>query len=549
MRSVMTIVLVCVLCCLGVSNVNAAWPWAKKPLVVIDGQEYFAEDYKHWWEYWRDSEDQKPESAQPFVNWMLMVREAERMDLASLPEYKHKVGVFLEARTLMILKYDEIDSKITISDTDLKSVYDRDFAPRRLVGLLEFSSMDEAQKFYDQTAGESIDQKRLQLMAEVQPSPPFVLQQPQWLRPINTPAAWKPILDQAGAGVLRGPLPFGEKWAILFVAEVMAGDEDDYDQKKDTITYDIRKSRERELTEKLVRQLMSKFNVQLDEQVLAKINLTDPTANNRETVVITSDRSTVTVGYFLDLIRKETDITHNLPPDAAGQMAMKRRMANAMIANSVVSWEGLARRYEEKEPLRWTYQFYCQNRLVAELENRAPGDIQVADAEVLAYYQSHMDEFKRPEMIKGVMVAGEEAVVRKVWSQVISGADLIKAAESNGAKVIFSPADEVPYQHFSETAQKVLSTLPPGEMSQPFLDSKQSVVIKLNERKAGAAVPFEQVADLIRGKIVEEKKAKRKQGLVDALMSRSSVSVNDEVWSALAAELLVKAEPSSIPAQ
>lgn len=545
MRSVVITFLLCVLCCLTVDSAHASWLWGKKPLAVINGQEYFADDYKQWWTHWRDSEDQKPESVEPFVNWMLMVREAERMDLASLPEFKHKVAVFVEVRALMLLKYDEVDSKIQLTDADLKLIYDRDYVPSRLIGLLEFISLDEAKKFQQQFAGEVLNIERLQKMAEQEPASPFIFQHPQWLRPVTTPEAWREILAQATAGSLYGPLPFGEKTAILFVAEVKSGDQDDFLQKKETIQYGVRKSREQELTDKLIRAAMAKYHVQLDEQVLEKISLTNPAANDHEAVLIQSDLSTVTVGYFFDQIRKETDITHKLSTDEKGQMVMKRRMANAMIANSVVSWEALSRHYEDKEPLRGAYQFYLQNRLVAELENRASGDIQVADAEILAYYQSHPDEFTRPEMIRGVMVAGEEAVIRKVWAEAISGTELTKTAESNGAKVAVSSADEVPYQHFSVPAQQAISALKNGDMSQPFLDNGYSVVIKLVERKAGSTAPFEQVAQAIKGKIAADKMAKRKQDLIDALRSRSTVKVDDEVWAALAAELLSKASPST----
>lgn len=536
MRAIAITCLLCTLYCLT-GDSHTAWAWGKKPLAVIDGQEYFSDDYKTWWTYWRDSKEQKPEGVQPFVNWMLMVREAERMDLASLPEFKHKIRVFLAARTLMFLKNDEVDSKINISDTDLKSAYDRNYVPLRLVGALEFPATDEAKKFTEQHSGSPLSLEQLQLMADEKPTPPFVLQQPQWLRPLNTPAAWQPLLDQSTAGELRGPLPFGEKTAMLYIAEVKTGDADDFAKKKETITTDLRKQHEQALTEKLVQSLKSKYHVRLDEEVFEKINLTEGSANDLNQVLIESDKSTVTVGYFIEQSRRETDITHRLPADQAGQTMMKRRLANTMIANSLVSWEALARHYEEKEPLRPVYQFYRQNRLVAELEGRAPGDIQASEAEVQAYYQAHVEEFQRPEMITGVMVNGNEALIQKVWTEAISGTELTKSAKDNGATIAVSPGSEVPLPHFSATAQKILAGLKTGDMSQPFLDNGHSVVIKLNDRKTGAAAPLEMVSSLIKGRIETEKKAKRKQDLLDALKSRSTIVVNENVWKGLAAEI------------
>ncbi|MDD5757887.1 MAG: peptidylprolyl isomerase [Desulfobulbaceae bacterium] len=535
MRTIAIACLLCTLYCLTGDN-TAVLAWGKKPLATIDGQEYFADDYITWWTYWRDSEKQKPEGAQPFIDWMLMVREAERMDLASLPEFKHKIKVFLAARTLMLLKNEEIDSKIKLTDADIKRAYDLDYAPRRLVGALEFPTTEEATKFTEQHSGKALSLEQLQLMADEKPQPSFVLQQPQWLRPINTPAAWRPLLDQSLAGELRGPLPFGEKTAMLYVAETKAADDEDFAKKKETIKTDLRKRGEQRLTEALVQALKTKYHVKLNEEVLEKINLSKDSANELNQVLIESDRSTVTVGYFLEQSRRETDITHRLPADRAGQTMMKRRLANTMIANSLISWEALDRHYEEREPLLPTYQFYRQNRLVAEIENRAPGDMQVSEAEIKTYYQTHLEEFKRPEMITGIMVEGNEPLIRKVWAESISGAELSKAAKDSGATIAVPPGVEVPLAHFSATAQEVLSSLKTGDMSQPFLDNGHSVVIKLNDRKAGAAAPLERVSNLIRGRIEAEKKAKRKQDLLDALKSRSTIIVNEDVWKKLVAE-------------
>jgi len=537
MRSVIRAVVACLLCVLAATDAAAAWSWGRKPLMVIDGQEYSADEYKAWWQQWRDRDDQKQESIEPFVNWMLMVREAERMDLATLPDFKHKVEVFVEARALMLLKQEEVDSKIAINDADLQASYDRQYVPRRLIGALEFASLDQATRFKDRFAGQAMTLEGLRVLPDGQAELPFVLQQPQWLRPINTPVSWQAALEQAAAGALCGPVPLGEKAAILFVAEVKVGDQDDFAKKKAAIHYDLRKRREQALTEELVRVLMSKYQVRLAEEVLQKISLTDPGRNDREQVLITSDRSSVTVGYFLDQIRKEIDITHALPTEADGQMQMKRRLAKTMIANSVVSWEALARHYEEKEALAGAYRFYRQNRLVVELENRTPGAGQpVAEVEAQAYYQAHQDDFRRPDMIRGVMVAGPEAAVKTVWAEVAGGGELSRAAEANAVKVAVPAANEVPLQHFSAAAQKVLAGLKAGEMSPPFLDNDQWVVIRLIEQRAGTAIPYEQVAQTVKERVAADNKARRRQVLTEALRARSTVTINDDVWAAIVEE-------------
>ncbi|MCF6188719.1 MAG: hypothetical protein L3J49_14745, partial [Desulfobulbaceae bacterium] len=100
---------------LSVSFVHAGWlPWGNSALVTIDGREYSGDDFRVWWENLREKDMVLPETPDPFVDWVLMFREAERMQLYQDPDYRKKVLTFLKARTLMLLKAEEVDSRISI---------------------------------------------------------------------------------------------------------------------------------------------------------------------------------------------------------------------------------------------------------------------------------------------------------------------------------------------------------------------------------------------------------------------------------------------------
>lgn len=520
--------------CLAPGARNTAWAGDNKPLAVIDGQEYSIEDYEHWWEYWREAETLQPESVTPFIEWWLMVREAERMELSTVPEFTHKIEVFLKARTLMTLKHNEIDLKVSVSEDDVKSAYELDYSPRRLVGVLEFESSELAEKFMEQFGGQSMPMDRLQKIADQKAEPAFVLQQPQWLRPLNTPAQWLPLLAKTGAaGMFFGPLPLAQKTAILYMVEVKPAAPDDFAKKKEEIKRALSKKQEQALTDSLILDLMKKYQVRIDQQVLKEIDLTNPGGNDLQKVVINSDRSKVTVGYFLEQCRKESDITRKSLGDLESQMRIKQQIANTMIGNSVVSWEALARHYEEKPPLQWAYQFYRQNRLVAELENRALGELQTSDNEAQAYYQDHQNDFRHDEVVQAIVLNGEAQAVKKVWTEALVGADLLKAAKENTVQVVRESSAEGPMQQLSAPVREVLARLQPGDVSQPFLDNGQSALVKLVERRPGGLATFAQVEKAVKEKIMRDKKAKRKKELLETLKARSTIMVHDDVWAAL----------------
>ena len=511
----------------------ASWPWANKPLLTIDGEAYTPEDFEHWWQEWRESETQQPEGITPFVEWLLQLREAERMDLASLPEYRHKVEVFLKTRALMALKQEEINTKVSISEEALKAVYERDYAPRHLLGVLEFSSLAEAQAFQSQGGGAPLSQERLQAMADKK-SPPVTLRRPQWFRPLNTPPPWRPLLGQAVPRALVGPLPQADKKAILlYLLEVKAADPLDFAEKRETIKEGLRKIEENRLTERLVSGLKTKYRVRIDDEVLQAIDLANPGGNDLHKVVIDSDRSKVTVGYFVEQVRKQSDLSRRPLGDRDSQMRLKQQIANAMISNSLVSWEALDRHYEERPPLQWTYRFYRQNRMVVELERRAVGDLKTSESEVQAYYEGHLEEFRHKEMVRAVVVNGDEGAVRKVWAEAIAGADLEKAAQGGKLTLALASSAAVPTPHLSASARQALATLKEGELSQPFAEDGHFAVIKLVERKPGGVLPLAQAQKMVTDKLMAEKRATRRRQLIDTLKSRSTVTVHEEVWAEL----------------
>lgn len=520
--------------CLAPGASNAAGAGDNKPLTVIDGQEYSSEEYEHWWEYWRETETQQPESVNPYIEWCLMVREAERMELSTVPEFIHKIEVFLKARTLMALKHNEIDLKVSVSEDDVQSAYELDYSPRRLVGVLEFESLELAEKFMAQFGGQSMPLDRLQKIADQKAEPAFVLQQPQWLRPLNTPPQWLPLLAKTGSsGMFFGPLPLAQKTAILYMVEVKPAAPDDFAKKKEEIKRALSKKQEQALTDSLILDLMKKYQVRVDQQVLKEIDLANPGGNDLQKVVIDSDRSKVTVGYFLEQCRKESDITRKPLGDLESQMRIKQQIANTMIGNSVVSWEALARHYEEKPPLQWAYQFYRQNRLVAELENRALGELQTSDNEAQAYYQEHQNDFQHDEVVQAIVLNGEAQAVKKVWTEALVGADLLKAAKEHTVQVVRESSAEGPTQQLSAPVREVLARLQPGDVSQPFLDNGQSALVKLVARRPGGLATFAQVEKAVKEKIMRDKKAKQKKELLETLKSRSTIMVHDDVWAAL----------------
>lgn len=100
MRRITFILCIISLSLLAVSPGNA-WSWGEKPLVQINGEQFHPEDFINWWQNWQEKNQPVPETLDPFIDWQLLAKEAERMELYREPTYQQKVSVFLRVRSLM----------------------------------------------------------------------------------------------------------------------------------------------------------------------------------------------------------------------------------------------------------------------------------------------------------------------------------------------------------------------------------------------------------------------------------------------------------------
>lgn len=144
---VLLIIFVVVLC--GVPLTSFAQ--SGKRLLTINGIEFTDDDYKHWWSHWNDNNQiGAPVSADDFINFQLMVQQGQEMGYDGQPDYLHKLDVFLQVRALMALKYDEIDSKVVITDAEVKNNFDENYGTIWALQILSFDSEAKAQRYMTQ---------------------------------------------------------------------------------------------------------------------------------------------------------------------------------------------------------------------------------------------------------------------------------------------------------------------------------------------------------------------------------------------------------------
>ncbi len=511
-----------------------AWAGQGDSLVVINGKQYNQQDFDHWWQYWRDEKSIFPERPDKFINWQLQVQEAERMELDTMPVVKHKLDVFLKARGLMRLKYDEIDSKIDITDADISASYERDYSPSRLVAVLDFENKEKAfaarKKFNTERPG--LDE--IKALASIE-NPNFKLQHPQWLRPKTIPRNWHRQLMDGSAGDFVGPLVNGDKFMLLYLVDVKPGSKEDLAHKRAAIRSDIFSKKQRRLTENLLKSLKKIYNLKINTDLLAEIDLSVPKKENWDKILVTSTLSQVTVGYFIEQCRKEQKIGNQKPSarHKQRQATLKNRAMSAMVSNSLVDWAAADRHYEQKEPLKWEYQFYRQGQLVKLLQKRIIGDGGLISAnEAKAYYDDNKSEFRSADIVKVSLIHGSEGEINRLWGSAMASGVLPVAVTRSGVKIDIA-ASSVPVEHLPKTVRSVIEQLTKNDISSPFPDGKQVALVQLFDRQPGSLAPFKKVKGLIITKLGKEKSNNLRRAYLVKLRNHSSIKVNDSFWQVI----------------
>ena len=526
-------------------------------LVSIDENLYTVEDFKHWWAFWKEDDSSLPETPEPYINWLLLSMEAERMQLDQTPGFQRQTRIFLQSRALLMLKYDEVDSKINITDADIKARYEENFLPRWLIQRLEFTdenhalsswqklsegslTVDDLLKKVDawkeMTVEDMTPEERLKRAAEYD-GPLDALE--NWLRPKQIEAGWAEIFKQLEVGDVVDPDKHN-KGRILYVLKDKKGaDEEDLAQFHDSIKKDLWKEEEDRLTKVLLDNLIDKYQVKINEEKLANLDINGADDTFTDAAVITSTQENVSEKQFIAVIRRLLASRPTAAHEAADpelSVELKRETANNIIYQAVTNWESINRHYEEKEPFKWEYEFNYRHRLIQGLENQVIiPKTNVTEEEIEEHYKENPDLYKQPTLVKLYILDENQAPLEQIWADVATGKDFKLAVEEYLDQPL--KLSEVPSNHLDPEIRDVVINLVDGETSKIFTAQGIKVLVHLNERTPEALLPLEQVKASVRSRITSDKLRQERHTYLEAIKSGSKIEIKQRNWEKIKKEL------------
>lgn len=520
---------------LAIAGDGHAWPWGAEKLVTINDSNFTTDDFKNWWLNWKEKDTPFPESVDPFVDWHLLVQEAEKMELYNEPEYRHKIDIFLKARTLLLYKGDKINSQVKISDRELKDRYEEKYLPRLQLQILYFNDEGVAKKSYEQIKEGNLDFAKFAADARVVDKN-SVYYDEKWLRTSQLQQEWRPVVDGLAPGTMCEPFHWSKGFVIIRLVAQKGYDAEDFELLKPKITNEIREKKEQELTVGLVEQLKKKYQVKINQQVFDALNLDSSNEQLLDQTLITLDNGSYTVRVFLDLVNKELQFRKQYGFEVEKGDKLKQRLVDGVLAQTLTTRGALDEHYEGKEPLKPFYLFYTQHRLIKELEKRLfRPQVQVSEQDIEKYYQEHLDRFSQPEMVSIAVVEDEENLINKMYKEMERGADLLEVASHYYEGEV--PVQNMQFRYLDPIVQKIVNSLVIGEVSNPFVVKGHHTIIKLIKRTPATPMPFDHVHDKVASLVDEEKFSKVRNEYLAALKERSVMEINNRAWEKIKKEL------------
>jgi peptidyl-prolyl cis-trans isomerase C len=269
-----------------------------------------------------------------------------------------------------------------------------------------------------------------------------------------------------------------------------------------------------------------------------KSHASKQSAGDLEETLAKIDDVTITVGDFQDRINKQS------PYVRARYTSLERKKE---FLDNLVRFEVLAKEAErrglQKDPevVRTMKQVMIQKLLSAEFDKMKVDDI--ADAECKSYYDSHPEEFNKPEEVRvsSILVKDEKTAKKVLADARIKGVDnqgfrtLVseystdQATKDRGGDLRYFAQNtkDVP----AEIVQAAFKLTNIGDVSQPIKTQAGGqpgvAVLKLTGRRKAITRTFDEVKQQIRNRIYGDKRRDSMEAFVKKLREGSSVKIDE----------------------
>jgi len=528
-KIVLSLLTVLVINCFSGSAV--AWNlWGdNSPLLTVNGTSYQITDYINWWHEWRDT-DELPQTADAYIDWLLLSAEAEQMQLQDKLHYQDKIATFLKVRSLMMLKKEEVDDKIDhADDKELHKIYLRDYVPHWQLRTITFTEHANLNLFL-KACTEFPERSTEEILSNLDlPEQQHILSSVVWERPNNLPKQILELLQQSMNQRFSAPYPWNNTWQIIEIITTEPASDEDFSKLRNTIAVNNLKKQQAQLTAKLMERLREKYPVKINQELLDAINF-DGVAENRgqETVLELLSHKITAIQLYTAAKRQFDSFAPQQKKSTAFQRVL-HQVINGIITQNLTNTEALSRNYQLQPPLKTTFDFYCKHRLIRELEQQliAPA-AKLSAEEIKNAYEKRKQQLAGPTTVEIIRAqTSDEQLANRLRKKMRQGEDFLSIISVLGSTQ--PRIESVEVEQLSTPLQQALQYMHSGE-SKVVNEQDFITFVQLIKAQHQQIVTFEQIKNELRAQLQQQAMRKKRQEIVQQLRQRSTIKLNQKQW-------------------
>ncbi|MDY0190046.1 MAG: peptidylprolyl isomerase [Desulfuromonas sp.] len=499
------------------------------PLLTINETSYQIDDYINWWHEWRESAE-LPQTADTYIDWLLLATEAQQMQLQDRQSYQDKVSTFLKVRSLMLLKKEEIDDKTTrADDAELHKIYLQDYAPRWQLRTISFKEHADLNMFLAAQAN-APDSSSEEILASIAVDEKArILSSLVWQRPNNLPAQILTLLQQTKNSRFSAPYPWNNTWQIIEVIATEPASDADFAKLRANIADKNFKEQQAALTAKLMHQLREKYAVKIDQELLATIDNTGVADDQAQKVILELLDHKITAEQLYTAAKRQFDSYGSKQNQQAAFQRVLNQVLNGIISQNLTNIEALARNYQLRPPLKATFDFYCKHRLIRELEQQliVPA-ADISEEQIKQAYQEHKQQFTGPSSVKIMRAETTDAqLAAQLREKMRQGEDFASIIALLGHQQ--PQVEQVALAHLSLPLQQQLKKMQKGEADMVTEDGTFTFV-QLIQKEHQQNIALEEIKSALSTQLKQQAMQKKRQEIIQQLRQRSSIELNPQQW-------------------
>jgi peptidyl-prolyl cis-trans isomerase C len=249
-------------------------------------------------------------------------------------------------------------------------------------------------------------------------------------------------------------------------------------------------------------------------------------------VIVSIDDEKVTVAQFNAELDK---IPMNMKMLVASQSGKKEFLDKLVVRKLLLKEAKKAGVEKEKEFQDKLNDIKEQLVIESLLRKKVTAEAKFDDDTLQKFYDAHKEEFKRDKEIRTrQIVVGTEQEAKEIQTRIAKGEDFAElakrfsmdpSAKTNGGDVGFHPRGSL-IPEFEAAAFKLTKV---GQVTPPVKTKLGYHIIKLEEMREGAIVPFPEVKEFIRQKMTQEKQTEVLKTYIEGLKKNAKIVINEDL--------------------